>query len=265
MSFKVLKKERLTPSAYLLEVEEERAPLGRPGQFALLLPRLGAQPVPLTPFKKTENSLTFLVEVRGRASLELAESEELQFVEYPCGKPFPVKNYGKVLLVGKNWGIAPLVGVGEALKEAGSEVYYLQVAETEERAYPLAEELILFTEDGSLGEEGNAEWAFRWWLERFGKPDLVVSAGPNLDAKLISEVAKEKGIKHLSMVNAPVLDACGLCISCRVLVEGEEKLACTDGLWFDGEKVDWDYAVERELLYAEEEELALKEFLKRRR
>ncbi len=268
--YRVLRKEDLTPSAFLLEVEDSRASLVKPGQYALVIWRDGSEPVPLSFLSTTENSYTFLVEVRGRTTLEMREllEESIAFIEAPCGNPFPVDSYGKVLLISKNWGIAPLLNVGRALKEKGNEVHLIHVGETEEKVYRLKEleelgALFLYTEDGSLGEEGNTEWAVRSYIERYGKPDLVVSAGSNIDSRIVSEVTSEKGIKHIAMVNAYILDANGLCLACRVLVNGEEKLACVDGPWFDGSKVNWDYAIEKEFMYREEEEKTLKEFLRK--
>ena len=270
MSYKVLRKEKITPSAFLLEVEDERAKRVKPGQYALVQWNDEAEPIPLSFLNVSENSYTFLVDVVGRTTLEMMEllEDEIKFIEAPCGSPFPVENYGKVLLISKNWGIAPLMNVGRALKEAGNEVYLIHVAENEERVYLMEEageefgEVLLFTEDGSMGEEGNTEWAFRYFLENYDKPELVVSAGSNIDGQIVSEVAKEKGIKHIAMVNAHILDANGLCLACRVLVEDKEKLACIDGPWFEGDKVNWDYAIQKEAFYKEEEEKALKEAVK---
>lgn len=270
MSYKVLRKEKITPLAFLLEVEDERAKRVKPGQYALVQWNEDAEPIPLSFLNVSENSYTFLVEVVGKTTLEMMEllEDEIKFVEAPCGSPFPVENYGKVLLISKNWGIAPLINVGKALKEVGNEVYLIHVGEKEERVYLMEEagkefaKVFLFTEDGSMGEEGNTEWAFRYFLENYDAPDLVVSAGSNLDGQIVSEIAKEKGIKHIAMVNAHILDANGLCLACRVLVEDEEKLACIDGPWFEGDKVNWDYAIQKELFYKEEEERALKEAIK---
>ncbi|AAC07835.1 hypothetical protein [Aquifex aeolicus] len=268
--YKVLRKERLTPKAVLLEVQDERAKLVKPGQYALVQANEESEPIPLSFLDVKESSYTFLVEVGGRATLEIAElvEEKIQFIEAPCGSPFPVKNYGKVLLISKNWGVAPLINIGRALKEESNEIYFVHVAEDEERVFltkeasEISEEFLLFTEDGSLGEEGNSEWALGYFIENFGKPDLIVSAGSNLDSQMINRFAEERNIPHIAMVNAHILDANGLCLACRVLVEGQEKLACIDGPWFDASKVDWDYAIQKEAFYKEEEEKALKTFLR---
>ena len=270
MSYRILKKEKITPSAFILEVKDSRASKIKPGQYALIQWSEEAEPIPLSLLNVSKDSYTFLVDVVGKTTLEMMEllEDEIKFIEAPCGSPFPIKNYGKVLLISKNWGIAPLINVGTALKDTGNEVYLIHIGETEERVYLIDEasqkfgEVLLFTEDGSVGEEGNTEWAFKYFLENYDKPDLVVSAGSNLDGQIVSEIAKGKEIKHIAMVNAHILDANGLCLACRVLVEDKEKLACIDGPWFEGDKVNWDYAIQKEIFYKEEEEKALKEALK---
>ncbi|WP_461832301.1 iron-sulfur cluster-binding protein [Aquifex sp.] len=268
--YKVIKKEKLTPSAVLLEIEDSRAKLVKPGQYALVQFREDSEPIPLSFLEVKESSYTFLVEAVGRATLEIVELLEdgFSFIEAPCGSPFPVEEYGKVLLISKNWGIAPLINVGKALRERGNEVYFIHVGENEEKVFltekaaDISEEFLLFTEDGSLGEEGNTDWALRYFLDNFVKPDLVVSAGSNIDSQMVCEVAKEKELNHIAMVNAHILDANGLCLACRVLIEGEEKLACLDGPWFDGKKVNWDYAIQKEFFYRDEEKKALEAFMK---
>ncbi len=267
---KVLRKEKLTPKAVLIEVEDKRAKLVKPGQYALVQLNDDSEPIPLSFLDVYENSYTFLVEVVGKTTLEIYEllEDKIKFIEAPCGSSFPVKKYGKVLLVSKNWGIAPLINVGKALNEEGNEIYFIHVGENEERVYltdkaqSISKEFLLYTEDGSLGEEANTEWALRYFIENFGKPDVIVSAGSNLDSQIVSQISKEKGIYHIAMVNAHILDANGLCLACRVLIEGQEKLACIDGPWFEGEKVNWDYAIAKEAFYKEDEERALKEFLR---
>lgn len=268
--YKVLSKETITPSAILIEVADERAKLVKPGQYALLQLDDDSEPIPLSFLEVNESSYTFLVEVVGKTTLEIFELLEdgIKFIEAPCGSPFPLKSYGKVLLVSKNWGIAPLINVGRALKEELNKIYFIHVGENEEKVFltekasEFSEDFLLFTEDGSKGEEGNTDWAVRFFIENFGKPDLIVSAGSNLDSQMVSEIAKEKGINHIAMVNTYILDANGLCLACRVLVDNSEKLACIDGPWFDGRKVNWDYVIQKELFYKEEEERALKEFMR---
>ncbi|NPA33106.1 MAG: hypothetical protein GXO04_05720 [Aquificae bacterium] len=266
---RVLRKEKLTPKALLIELKDERAKLAKPGQFALLQLREDSEPVPLSVLDAGKSSYKLLVEAVGKSTLEIYEllEEEVYFVEFPCGKPFPLGHYGRVLLISKNWGIAPLLNVGRALVSLGNEVYMIHVASSEENVYLTEEaqkaskEFLLFTEDGSAGEEGNALWAFGFFLERFGKPNLVVSAGSNEDSSEILSLAQKKGIKHIAHVNAHILDASGICLSCRLIVGGKERLACTDGPWFDAGEVDWDYAIMRESLYREQEQEALKAFL----
>jgi len=239
---KVLKVEKLTPSAYLIKVKDGRAPLARPGQFGLLLTRPDAFPLPLPVYRADAEGFTFLLET------DREPPQELYFLEAPLGKPFPLERYGRVLLIGRKTWLAALAFVKRALKETGNEPYLVELAGGN-GTYGLKEIDRTY---------GNAEEAFEDYLRLYGPPDLVVTAGSNADAARLAELTKRKGVKHLTAVNAPVVDACGLCTSCRLKVGGKEKLACVDGPWFNAHEVDWPFALERERLYEEEKALALK-------
>ena len=140
MSYKVLRKEKITPLAFLLEVEDERAKRVKPGQYALVQWNEDAEPIPLSFLSVFENSYTFLIEVVGKTTLEMMVllEDEIKFIEAPCGSPFPVENYGKVLLISKNWGIAPLINVGKALKEVGGPSLYRRRLNGRRRKYGIS-------------------------------------------------------------------------------------------------------------------------------
>ena len=40
-------------------------------------------------------------------------------------------------------------------------------------------------------------------------------------------------------LNPVMLDGTGMCGGCRVVVDGQVRFACIDGVDFDGAKVDW--------------------------
>ncbi len=269
--YKVLEKKSLTPKAFIIEIEAPHLTKAGPGQFAVIQRTLESERIPLSILETTDKGAKFLVEVRGRSTLELEvrlnESREIAYVEGPAGVPFEVKNYGRVLLLSKNWGIAPIINVGRALSECGNKISAIHVGDTSENVYLINElesfsgSVRVFTEDGSV-EEGNVQLAFRDYIDCAGKPDLVVCAGNNLDSSLVVDVCREEGISVVSMVNTYMLDTIGLCLVCRLLVNDEQKLACVDGPWFNGLEVNWDYLLARENLYEDEEKQALEKFLK---
>ncbi len=269
--FKVLHKESLTPKAFVMEVQAPHLASAQPGQYAVVQRTLESERVPLSILETTSEGARFLVEVRGRSTLELDvrlnEEPEIAYIEGPAGVPFEIRNYGRVLLISKNWGLASLFAIGKALNACGNSVSALHVGDTLENVYMIdelqsfCESVRVLTEDGSL-EEGNVEIALRDYLDSAGKPDLVVCAGSNLDSSLVVDLCKREGIEVMAMVNTYMLDTIGLCLVCRVMVKGEQKLACVDGPWFRGDEIEWDYLLARENIYEDEEKQALEKFLK---
>jgi ferredoxin--NADP+ reductase len=172
-----------------------------------------------------------LVKVVGRSTLELKEeAQQISYIAGPLGRPFPVKNYGKVACFGIGWGIAPLYNVAKFLKAEGNslELYFL----SEDGFLPLRERLdALFDRVEVLREPKRVD------------ADLIISAGGNRLSRDVLKLNPET--PHIAMVNTHMLDAVGLCLVCRVLVDGAVKLACSDGPWFDAQKVDWENLISR--------------------
>ena len=53
-----------------------------------------------------------------------------------------------------------------------------------------------------------------------------------------------------------MLDATGMCGSCRVNIDGQMQLACVDGPEFDGHQVDFDDLMNRLNMFKKEEQIA---------
>jgi ferredoxin--NADP+ reductase len=99
-----------------------------------------SEPIPLSILEVNGDEVSFLVKVVGRSTLELKEeAQQISYIAGPLGKPFPVKNYGKVACFGIGWGIAPLYNVAKFLKAEGNslELYFL----SEDGFLPLRERL----------------------------------------------------------------------------------------------------------------------------
>jgi len=246
--YPVLKKEPLSEDYFILSVRAEHLQRAQAGQFALLQHTELSEPIPLSILEVDGDKVSFLVKVVGRSTLELKEeAQQISYIAGPLGRPFPVKNYGKVACFGVGWGIAPLYNVAKFLKEEGNslELYFL----SEDGFLPLRERLdALFDRVEVLREPKRVD------------ADLIISAGGNRLSRDVLKLNPET--LHIAMVNTHMLDAVGLCLVCRVLVDGAVKLACSDGPWFDAQKVDWENLISREDLFAEQERLALEEYQK---
>ncbi|MFN3975449.1 MAG: oxidoreductase [Aquificaceae bacterium] len=243
--YSIVEKVRLSDKACLLKIKAPHISGAEPGQFVMVQYRELSELIPLAILSTYEEGFTCLVEAVGRSTLELIEeAQDLNYVAGPLGKPFPVKAYGKVAFYTYSWGIAPALMVARALKKEGNH-------------------LILFHTSEDFYLEEDAKRVFDKVFQENPRPldvDLVVSVGSNKLSKGLLSLYPQTPI--ISMVNVHMLDAVGLCLVCRVLVNGEQRLACVDGPWFEAHEVDWENLIERESAYQDQERIAFEEYKK---
>ncbi|MDA8423610.1 MAG: hypothetical protein M0Z89_09790, partial [Nitrospiraceae bacterium] len=108
------------------------------------------------------------------------------------------------------------------------------------------------TDDGSRGVKGIVTSALKQEIESSGA-DLVMTVGPAIMMKFVSETTKSFGVKTMVSLNPIMIDGTGMCGGCRVSVAGVTKFACLDGPEFDGHEVDWDQLMNRQKTYKNEE------------
>jgi len=70
-------------------------------------------------------------------------------------------------------------------------------------------------------------------------------------------LTKKYNVPVYTTVRQIMVDATGMCGSCRVFIDGEQKLACIDGPMFDGQKVDWEVAISRLTMFKTKEAVAM--------
>jgi ferredoxin--NADP+ reductase len=176
----------------------------------------------------------------------------------PLGHPTEIKKFGKVILVGGGVGIAEILPVARALKEAGNHITTilgsrnkdLLILETELKN--ASDEIYIMTDDGSYGRKGFTTDMLKELLSK-DKYDLIYSVGPIPMMKRVALVSKEYNTKTLVSLNALMVDATGMCGCCRVSVSGEVKFSCVDGPDFDGHGVDWEELEKRNKVYSVQE------------
>jgi len=91
-------------------------------------------------------------------------------------------------------------------------------------------------------------------LESGEKYDEVIAIGPMVMMRAVCNLTKEYNIPTTVSMNPVMIDGTGMCGGCRVIVDGETKFACVDGPDFDGHKIDWDIAMNRQRMFKELEE-----------
>jgi len=163
-------------------------------------------------------------------------------VHYPMGERLhgfePIQG-GTALLVAGGVGIAPIAFLAREMDRGGSRYEFLAGFRTEGRSYQPAENVVVYTEDGSLGNKGLvSDGAAR----RLAVNDYsgVYACGPQAMMAVVAGISEEAGVP--CQVSLESRMGCGIG-SCRGCVKegrtGGNLCVCTDGPVFDSREVAW--------------------------
>lgn len=262
--FKIVERTELNPIEFEIFVEAPRiAKKAKAGQFVILrIDELGER-IPLTVVDTDEEKglVRLIFQVIGKSTAALAAlqaGDSLADVVGPLGKATEIENYGKVLLVGGGVGIAALFPIVKALKQAGNHVITILGAKNQElmiladECQRYSDELIVMTDDGSLGQKGLVTDAMK---EVFARENIQMAwtIGPSVMMKFCTLTAEAAGVPIFVSLNPIMVDGTGMCGGCRVTIDEQIKFACVDGPEFLGAGVDWDEFINRMGQYRKEE------------
>jgi ferredoxin--NADP+ reductase len=217
------------------------------------------------PIKK-KGTITIFVQEVGKTTYKLGELKTGDFISDvvgPLGHPAKVMKVGTVVTIGGGVGTAIIYPETKAFKEAGNYVISIMgfrnkeyvILEEEMKKY--SDELYVMTDDGSYGKKGFTTDELQELVNAGRKMELVISIGPAIMMKKVSEITKNYNVKTIVSLNSTMMDATGMCGGCRVEVGGETKFACVDGPEFDGHKVNFDLLIKRLSTYDKQEKEAL--------
>ena len=253
---KILSKTYFSEKVVKLEVE---APLiakaRKPGNFVIV--RVGEKgermPLTIADANLERGSITLVVQVMGVSSRKLCALEVGDYITDlvgPLGKPTHIEKVGTVLACGGGVGVAPLLPIVRAFKEAGNRVISviagrnkdLVILEDEIRAS--SDEVIIMTDDGSYGKKGLITEGMEEVIKR-EKVDLAVTIGPAIMMKFCEKLTRKYDIPTVASLNALMVDGTGMCGACRVTVGGKTRFTCVDGPEFDAHLIDFDEILSR--------------------
>ena len=253
---KILSKTYFSEKVVKLEVE---APLiakaRKPGNFVIV--RVGEKgermPLTIADANLERGSITLVVQVMGVSSRKLCALEAGDYITDlvgPLGKPTHIEKVGTVLACGGGVGVAPLLPIVRAFKEAGNRVISviagrnkdLVILEDEIRAS--SDEVIIMTDDGSYGKKGLITEGMEEVIKR-EKVDLAVTIGPAIMMKFCEKLTRKYDIPTVASLNALMVDGTGMCGACRVTVGGKTRFTCVDGPEFDAHLIDFDEILSR--------------------
>ncbi len=254
--FKIIDKEHFSEHVVKFEVEApEIARSRRPGHFVIVRVGDGGERIPLTiaASDSVRGTITLVVQEVGvstRKICALNVGDCFTDIVGPLGQATHIGKVGTVVCCGGGVGVAPLLPIVRARKEAGNRVVTILAARTAElvilrdQVAPYSDEVIVMTDDGSLGRRGLVTEGLEDVINR-EKVDQVVAIGPAVMMKFVAKLTKKYDIPTMVSLNTIMVDGTGMCGACRVTVDGKTRFVCIDGPEFDAHKVDFDEMIMR--------------------
>jgi ferredoxin--NADP+ reductase len=275
MKHEIIRKEDLNPKDYLMEV---KAPMVakkiQPGQFVVLMTHPKGERIPMSVQKAENGNVTIFIRKLGKTSVELYTykvGDHFENVIGPMGNAVEIKKYGNVAVCSDLvCGHAENYALCKALSQVeGNHVISMQTFPSKEMMYleeelrGVSDEYYITLEDGSYGIKGH----YRDVLEKMmkqGKIDMVFAGGRTDEYPLLAELTKAYNVPAMVTLRPIMVDATGMCGSCRVFIDGEMKLACIDGPMFDAHRVNFKELLNRVKLFKKQETTALENYNKTR-
>lgn len=250
--YKIIEKEWFSERVAKLVVE---APLiarsRRAGHFVIVRCGEGGERIPLTiaDADVVRGTITLVIQAVGASTTDICALEVgdcLTDVVGPLGRATDIhKVEGAVVCCGGGVGVAPLLPIIKAMKEAGNRVVSVLAARTkdliilEPQVREYSDEVIIMTDDGSYGRKGLVTEGVESVIAS-EKVGLVVTIGPAVMMKFVSLLTKKYDVPTVCSLNTIMVDGTGMCGACRVTVGGRMRFVCVDGPEFDAHQVDFD-------------------------
>lgn len=245
----VHKQEKLADGIYSMWLDApELAKESVPGQFiavytndkSKLLPR----PISICEADKENGRLRIVYRIAGAGTLELSGygAGAMLDIMGPLGNGFPLKDK-KAFLIGGGIGIPPMLELAKNLDCEKTAVLGYRDADTF-----LADEIgkyanvVLATEDGSVGTKGNVIDAIR---AKGLKADVIYACGPTPMLKALKAYAAENGIECWISLEEKMACGIGACLGCVCHTKDIDSHSnvrntriCKDGPVFPAEAVE---------------------------
>ncbi len=249
MRAKIVRKEILNRDTFSLWLQCERVvEEANPGQFIQVRVGDGFYPFLSRPFSiadidPSKNALRIAFKVRGEGTSLLSKKGVGEFLEIlgPLGKPCPIPEGGKTLLVGGGIGAAPLLFLTRVIGRVREKrPDFILGAKTKRELVLLREiealsnHLEIATEDGSYGKEGLVTD-----LLEGKRYNTIFACGPLEMLKRIKEMNLPSEI--YGFFETRMGCGTGLCFSCAIKKRGGGYLrVCRDGPVFNLEEIDFE-------------------------
>ncbi len=236
------------------------------GHFVIVRVDEEGERIPLTiAGSHPENGTIMLVIQRvGVSSAKLCDlnvGDTILDIVGPLGEATKIHKVGTILACGGGVGVAPMLPIVEAFKEAGNRVISIIAARTkdliilEDEIRKHSDEVVIMTDDGSYGNKGLVTKGIEDIVAK-EKINEAIVIGPAIMMKFAALTTKKHNIPTQASLNTIMVDGTGMCGACRVSVGGQTKFVCVDGPEFDAHLVDFDEMIERLGAYKDQEIIA---------
>lgn len=264
---KIIAKEKLAPQITKMVLQAKQvARKILPGQFIVLIVDQKGERIPLTVVEadREKGTITLIFQEIGKSTCKLSRLKVGAKVAHllgPLGHPSEIRKLGRVVLVAGGAGIAEIYPVARAFKQKGNQTIVVIGARNEKLLFlekklrSASDQLLITTDDGSAGIKGLVTDALRQILSS-QKLDLAYAVGPVAMMRRVCEITKDYALKTIVSLNPIMVDATGMCGSCRVTVGGKTLFGCVDGPEFDGHLVDFSELEKRLQLFLNQEKEA---------
>ena len=267
--YQITKAKKLADKIYLMDVVAPRVAANcLPGQFIIAKVDKEGERIPLTicDYDRQKGTITIVFQTVGAETTRMSSlkaGDAFHDFVGPLGCPSELVSEEIDALIKKNIlfvaggvGTAPVYPQVKWLHEQGIEADVIvggrnkSLIILEDKMKKVAGNLYITTDDGSYGFKGNACDQINELVKNLNKTyTKVIAIGPMIMMKFVCKLTKELEIPTVVSLNPIMVDGTGMCGACRVTVGGEVKFACVDGPEFDGHKVNFEEAMQRQQLY----------------
>jgi dihydroorotate dehydrogenase electron transfer subunit len=249
---KVVSNTVLNARHFVLELQApDKLPLILPGNFVQVLvedspPTFLRRPFSIHSVDYAANTFRLMIQVKGPGTSRLSRlkaGDNLDVI-YPLGNSFSLPVAPEVLLVGGGCGVAPLLYLGQFLRQNRFHPVILTGWRNKEDIFELEEyrkfgEVLVTTEDGSEGEKGlvTDHSLFQKESLQFKK---IYCCGPDLMMKAVAQIAAIQGIDCEVSLENTMACGFGVCLCCITSTARGNERVCVEGPVFNTKVLTWE-------------------------
>lgn len=249
---KVLSQENIATGIYSMWIDSANmAKEAKPGQFISIYcndgSRILPRPISICEVDKEKGKLRIVYRVVGKGTDEFSKFEVGETVQVvgPLGNGFELHKKTALIIAG-GIGVPPMVETAKALNSLGVKVYVTAGYRNNEiflkEDISKYAELIIATEDGSVGTKGNVIDAIK---ANNINAEVIYSCGPTPMLRAVKSYALENNIICQLSLEEKMACGIGACLACVCKSKDiddhsqvHNKRVCADGPVFYAQEVD---------------------------